>query len=598
MSLKVNSRDLGSMNLSPDLLHSAYNAMDGAVTITVHTALLPKIIASPHASVSYAFVRAMQGPAFSMMRDGIAIQPQVRQQEMDRYASLKMEAQALLDRLANTVWGPSRYMEVVRTKELYTPIGKRGQQLTPRYRTVLAEVEREEPLGLNAASDKQCLAFFNTALGLPVEHELRKTPGGTIRTPTANSKALRKWAEKKLKGPGISPRDKDVPYVTLAAPFVSLILTIRDADKMLQVLRTPVDSDGRMRCSYNVAGTENGRWSSSKNVSGRGTNLQNITPSMRRMFCADDNHWFISTDLEQAESRVVAGLVWQATGDDGYLNACLSSDLHTTVARMTWPELGWTDDAKENRKIANTPSKELPKFSYRDIAKRLGHGSNYRGSPFGIAQAVGIPPNLVEDFQRRYFSAFPAIPRWHNWTKEHLVNHQFLDTPLGRRRWFFSRPDEDATLREAIAFVPQSTVGELLNLIMWRCWARSFKNDPFNLNLLHLPIKLLLQNHDAFAFQTPTSVDLPWIISQVNEEFTRAAIPLSRNGEYKELVIPGEFVAGWNWAYADDIRKPRGEWTFADGNPDGLVKWSGSDTRRRLQATRPSLGDWLGRSGK
>ena len=52
---------------------------------------------------------------------------------------------------------------------------------------------------------------------------------------------------------------------------------------MLGVLRTPLDPDGRMRCSYNVSGTENWRWSSSKNVYGRGTNLQNITASMRRM---------------------------------------------------------------------------------------------------------------------------------------------------------------------------------------------------------------------------------------------------------------------------------------------------------------------------
>src|SRR6185312_5176356 len=198
----------------------------------------------------------------------------------------------------------------------------------------------------------------------------------------------------------------------------------------------PLDPDGRMRCSYNVVGTENGRWSSSKNAFGRGTNLQNVTPPMRRMFCADDGYRFVSTDLEQAESRLVAGLVWATTGDDTYWRACLSGDLHTTVARMTWPELGWTDDPKANRKVADTPSRELPKFSYRDISKRLGHGSNYRGSPFGIAQAVGVPPNIVEDFQRRYFNAFPAIPHWHEWCKRQLVDHQFLDTPLGRRRWF------------------------------------------------------------------------------------------------------------------------------------------------------------------
>lgn len=37
-----------------------------------------------------------------------------------------------------------------------------------------------------------------------------------------------------------------------------------------------LDPDGRMRCSFNVAGTETFRWSSSTNAFGAGTNLQNI----------------------------------------------------------------------------------------------------------------------------------------------------------------------------------------------------------------------------------------------------------------------------------------------------------------------------------
>lgn len=45
----------------------------------------------------------------------------------------------------------------------------------------------------------------------------------------------------------------------------------------VNVLKTPLDLDGRMRCSYNPGGTETHRLSSSANVFGRGTNLQNLT---------------------------------------------------------------------------------------------------------------------------------------------------------------------------------------------------------------------------------------------------------------------------------------------------------------------------------
>ena len=596
MATKIQSRDLYAIlergDLDANATHQAYNALDSAVTLRVWEALSQRVSADEHARTSYSFVRAMQGPALDMMRRGIAVQQKVRQDETARYQAIRAKAQSLLDRLADAIWGPETYIERIKTKEPFTPVGKSGRMLKPRIRTVISELERQRPRGLNANSTPQALAFFNIALQLPVEHEIRKTAHGTERTPSANDKALRKWAALKRKGPAFDARDRSVAALPLAAPFVSLILTIRDADKMLAVLKTPLDPDGRMRCSYNVVGTENGRWSSSKNAFGRGTNLQNITPTMRRMFCADDGQRMVSTDLEQAESRVVAGLVWQATGDDTYWRACLSGDLHTTVCKMTWPELGWRESDGLDKQRAEGEYPNLGGYSYRDVAKRIGHGSNYKGTPFGIAQAVGIPVGIVEDFQNRYFSAFRALSSWHEAVRTELRNVQSLATPLQRKRLFFGRPWDDATLREAIAFVPQSTVAELLNLIMWRVWRRSLlpTHDP-----QHLPIQLLLQNHDAFAFQIPEAQSLPTVIRKVNEEFSRATVPFERAGERRTLTIPGEFVTGWNWGYADDTTRPRAEWKFPDGNPDGLCKWRGADARRRTQRATVTPADWLSR---
>lgn len=626
MVLIVQSRDLPNIlagrvatpgrniaeGLDGDQWHWMYNALDSAITLQVHDALAAKIALSPHATNSYSFVRAMQAPALAMMRQGIAINQQVRQDETERYQAIRAAAQAKLDALADAVWGPEEVEVVDKHTEIYSPLSARtGAPLAPRTRVVKSSRVVTRPRGLNPASVPQVLAFFNTALKCPVEHTIRKTPAGNIRTPSANDKALRKWATAKTKGPGVDPRDRSIEAVRFAQPFVSLILTIRDADKMLGVLRTPTDADGRMRCSYNVAGTENGRWSSSANAFGRGTNLQNIAPTMRRMFCSDDGLRLISTDLEQAESRLVAGLIWQATGDRTYWDACESSDLHTTVCQMTWPELDWNSDAKHNRSCAEQPFPGLgAKFTYRDVAKRLGHGSNYRGSPFGIGGAVGVPAELVSDFQRRYFSAFTGIPLWHDWTAAALNNHRYLDTPLHRRRWFFGRPNEDKTLREAIAYVPQSTIGELLNLALHRVWARSLNEagraqllqEPGQMSLSHdtllnsphLPITLLLQNHDAFLFQTPESTPLLWLLSEVKREL-EIPIPLVRGDELEWLTIPGEFVTGWNWAYKE--KSPdRTKWHFKDGNPDGLTKWVGSDTRTRQQRQLTTGGDWLGRA--
>ncbi len=535
----------------------------------------------------------MQGVALDMMLRGIAIQQGVRADGVAELVAKRDKAMALLDRLANAIWGPDRVVVVDKTETWETPVGARGQPLKPRRKIVRTERIEERPLGLNANSDKQLLAFFNIALQYPVHHAIRKRPGGIkVRTPSADDKALRKWADRRSKGPGINSRDRAFSHVHFAQPFVELIQTIRSCDKALEVLTFPLRPNGRGHCRYNPAGTKTGRWSSSDDAFGYGRNFQNIDEHYRRQFCADDGYWFVSTDYEQAESRLVAALVWACTGDDTYWRACESSDLHTLVCRMTWPELEWTNDDKANRAIADKVYPGLDGFTYRDVAKRLGHGTNYWGTAFGIAAAVGIPVELVTDFQKRYFRAFPAIAQWHKWVADFIRHNHYLDTPLGRRLYLFGRVWEDSAIREAIAAVPQSTIAELLNYSMHRVWERAHRpaTDPNHLNL-----QLLLQNHDAFAFQVPCTADLPTTLAAVRSEL-ETSIPIKSHltDEIRHLTIPAEFVTGYNWGYADRGTDPS-KWHFKDGNPDGLRKWSGAELRRRKQSARTSPQDWLSR---
>lgn len=53
--------------------------------------------------------------------------------------------------------------------------------------------------------------------------------------------------------------------------------TYGSVDNTIGVIQSPTEHDGRMRCSYNPGGTETHRLSSSENVFGRGTNLQNLS---------------------------------------------------------------------------------------------------------------------------------------------------------------------------------------------------------------------------------------------------------------------------------------------------------------------------------
>lgn len=565
MATVINSATTDLRSLPPALAGFAYNAMDCIVTLDVARTICPK--AETEAEVPYRFVRAMQAPALDMMRRGVLVQTKVRMDEIKGLEAERAKLEAKLELLACAVWGPGQ------TKGVKNPV-----QLP----------------SLNPDSPKQMCAFFYDALKMPPHYAIRKTPQGNVRTLSCDHKALEALAKHPTKGPGVNPYDRNFEKVNLAAPIVKIILAMRTIGKLLSVARCRLSPANRLHCSYNVAGTVTGRWSSSADAFNLGSNLQNITERMRRMGCADAGMKMAAPDLEQAESRLVAALTWACTGDDTYWRACESGDLHTVVVTMSYPELfegighwdtvegGFIGDLKACRQIADGPW--YRHLSYRDGGKRIGHGSNYWGTPFGIASAIGIPPPIVVGFQRRYFGAFPAIPQWHRHTIAEVQTKQRLTTPLGRTRIFFDRASEDSTLREAIAHVPQSTIGEMLNEGLRRVWAATMRDK--------LPVQLLLQVHDSIVFQYSETANEAEILKRVGDLLT-VPIPITRTdgSETRILRIPLEFKTGWNWARQDPKRE-----LFPDGNPDGLAKFSPdrADARKRQQPARPAAADFLG----
>jgi len=88
------------------------------------------------------------------------------------------------------------------------------------------------------------------------------------------------------------------------------------------------------------------------------------------------------------------------------------------------------------------------------MCKKLGHGSNYGGKPATLAERSKLPVNVVSQFQPRYFTAFPAHLHWQSWVEETLRKKGYLTSLLGRKRYFFGRRNDPATLREAIAYDP------------------------------------------------------------------------------------------------------------------------------------------------
>lgn len=336
----------------------------------------------------------------------------------------------------------------------------------------------------------------------------------------------------------------------IARPIVAHLVAMRDIGKKIGVLRTEIDPDGCIRTSYNIAGTNTGRFSSSLSEFGTGGNLQNIEESLRSIFSARKGMKMAKFDAKQIQSRVVGGIEWNLFQDGRYLDACESFDLHTFAAKLCWPNLPWTSSPEQDLAIAE--QKFYRHFSYRDLTKRMGHGTNFGGMPPTISQQTRIPIDLVTQFQPRYFKAFPAHKRWHSWVERELAMTGTIIAITGRKRHFWGRKNSDETKREAIAYDPQSSESHIVGKGMLNIWRAQ---EAF----------LLLHEHDALVVEYPEEREdeiIPKLLKQLEVE-----VPLEHG---RTMVVPYDANVGWN----------RGKYD-ATKNPDGLRTWKGGDERKR-----------------
>lgn len=489
--------------------YHVYNGLDCALTVEI----LQEIKGPNSSSISraaqtvYDFERAMQAPALEMMLRGWKVDRLTRDLRVSQLQKEKLTLQKLLDEFVCVLWDGGR-----------TPLDPKGK--TP---------------GLNPSSPKQMKEFFYGRLKIPEQYKFVKGE----RKLSTDREALEK-----------------IEDYFHASIFVRIILEIRKRSKQIAVLSSEVSADGRMRTSYNVTGTETGRWSSSRSAFDEGTNLQNITEELRDVLIADPGKKLAYIDKSQAESRALGFIIWKLFGDPSYLDACESGDLHTMVSKGIWPELAWTGVLKEDKEVAE--QKFYLHFSYRDMAKRGGHATNYYGKPFTVAKHLKVRKELIERFQDGYLSSFPGIGEYHLWCSRQLGLHQYIETPLGMGRHFFGRPGDDSTLREAIAFVPQSMVGQLLNLALWRVWKYMSPKG----------VECIGQIHDAIVIQYPEERENELIPQVVKLMPT----PLEARG--RTMTIPSDVMVGWNFKkYSDGSKKPK--------NLDGLRGWNGNDDRKR-----------------
>lgn len=275
----------------------------------------------------------------------------------------------------------------------------------------------------------------------------------------------------------------------LLAPLCNTIRELRSLGVFRSTfLEAATDTDDRMRCSFNIAGTETYRFSSSENAFGSGMNLQNVPegdedlglPNIRKLFITDEEPEqmeYFDIDLDSADLRIV-------TADSG-------------CVRMQQ----WLDEGKK-------PYVEVAKEYYQDDSitkehdaykafKVICHATNYLGGAGEIlnrmpksAKMDGMSEQSIAIIQNWYFELFPEIKEWQERTKAEVSQRRYIENVFGYREYIFDRI-EGTIFNQAIAWKPQSTVACLIN--------RGYKA----IHSSERDVRVLLQVHDSLAGQYP-----------------------------------------------------------------------------------------------
>jgi len=174
----------------------------------------------------------------------------------------------------------------------------------------------------------------------------------------------------------------------------------------------------------------------------------------------------------------------------------------------------------------------------RSYAKRINFGIAYGMGAFALAQNTGMSQADAQEFIRKYFERFPRVRAWLDATKRTAAGQGYVETVLGRRRYFPELSPQSAATdqakrraeREAINHPVQGSAADIMKIAMIRVHRA--------LNQGHYQARMLLQVHDELVFECPAG-ELDAVKELVEHEMENA-FPLS-------VRLKADVASGPNW---------------------------------------------------
>ena len=268
--------------------------------------------------------------------------------------------------------------------------------------------------------------------------------------------------------------------------LVARIIEYRELGKLkstyVDALPQMAGPDGRIHTSFNQTGAVTGRLASSN------PNLQNIPirsevgRQIRRGFVAKPGHLFLAADYSQVELRILA----HVSQDEALLEAFRQGeDVHTATAAAVY----------------GIPVAEVT-YNQRRFAKAVNFGLIYGMGAFRLARDSELTLAEAENYIKEYFARFPGIQRYLDETKRLAKKQGYVETLLGRRRYFpvFKQPmtgsNRQAYLRaerEAVNHPIQGTAADIIKIAMLHLHEK----------LRDYRAQMILQVHDELVLELP-----------------------------------------------------------------------------------------------
>jgi len=174
----------------------------------------------------------------------------------------------------------------------------------------------------------------------------------------------------------------------------------------------------------------------------------------------------------------------------------------------------------------------------RTAGKTIRHATSYSAGPQVLANRLGIKMGEAKQLMELYHRANPNLRMWYQQIQEELKRSRTLTNLLGRKHRFLDRWG-DSLFRSAYSYIPQSTVGDLLNTALLRIY-----ND---MPKLHFDLNILLQLHDAVYVMVEEFNVLETI------KYLRDCMLIPLKCSNQEFMIDVDFKSGDSWAEGEDI---------------------------------------------